>query len=167
MLDVIRDNDNCNILDFGCGTALLYLYLSEADIKNINYIGLDISDKFIDFCKVKYPDVKFYCLDVNEENLEVEFDYAICNGTFTEKLNLTFDEMFSFFSKTISILFEKSKKGIAFNVMSSHVDYERDDLFHLSHDVLADFLVKNLSRDYVIRNDYGLYEYTVYVYKEW
>ena len=30
----------------------------------------------------------------------------------------------------ITILFAYCKKGIAFNVMSKHVDWERNDLFH-------------------------------------
>jgi len=46
------------------------------------------------------------------------------------------------------------------------VDWEREDLFHLSLDSLAGFLVKELGRDFVIRNDYGLYEYTTYVYRK-
>ena len=73
--------------------------------------------------------------------------------------------MFSFFSNALSILFKKTKIGIAFNLMSKHVDYEREDLFHVAHDELANFLTKNLSRNYIIRNDYGLYEYTTYLYK--
>jgi hypothetical protein len=64
-----------------------------------------------------------------------------------------------------SIAFAKARVGVAFNVMSTHVDWERDDLFHLPMDVLGSFLTKNLSRKFVIRSDYGLYEYTTYVYK--
>ena len=30
--------------------------------------------------------------------------------------------------------------GIAFNVMTKHVDWERDDLFHLPFDQLAEWL---------------------------
>jgi len=166
MLDVRKDDTNIKILDFGCGTGLLYSHLKTCGLGNVKYSGLDISTKFIDLCKTKFPEVEFYCLDVNVDPLTIDFDYAICNGTFTEKLNLTFDEMFDFFSKTVAVLFEKAKKGIAFNVMSNHVDWKRDDLFHVPHDFLMDFVIKNLSRNYVIRNDYGLYEYTVYVYKE-
>ena len=50
--------------------------------------------------------------------------------------------------------------------MSAQVEWKRDDLFHLPLDRLADFLSANLSRHFVIRNDYGLYEYTVYIYKK-
>jgi hypothetical protein len=49
--------------------------------------------------------------------------------------------------------------------MSKHVDWEREDLFHLPFDRLTSFLTNRLSRHFVIRHDYGLYEYTTYVYK--
>jgi len=39
-------------------------------------------------------------------------------------------------------------------------------LFHVSYDLLSDYLCKNLTRHHIIRNDYGLYEYTVYVLKK-
>lgn len=165
MLGLIDMNEDASVLDFGCGNGLLYDYLNVQNIQNISYMGLDISNRFINFCREKYPDASFYCLDINKEDLTLDFDYAICNGVFTEKLDLTFSEMFSFFSETISTLFKSANKGIAFNVMSTHVDYEREDLFHLPHDLLAEFITKNLSRKYVIRNDYGLYEYSVYIYK--
>lgn len=49
--------------------------------------------------------------------------------------------------------------------MSKDVDWEREDLFHLSLDELSNFLTKEVSRNFIIRNDYGLYEYTTYLYK--
>jgi hypothetical protein len=54
---------------------------------------------------------------------------------------------------------------LAFNVMSKQVDWERDDLFHLPLDRLLTFLSREVSRHVVIRHDYGLYEYTAYVYQ--
>jgi hypothetical protein len=61
-------------------------------------------------------------------------------------------------------LFGIAEVGIAFNVMSKHVEWERDDLFHVPFDVLAEFVIADLTRNFVFRNDYGLYEYTTYVY---
>ena len=69
--------------------------------------------------------------------------------------------MWHYFTKMIINIYEKCNIGFAFNVMSKNVDWERDDLFHVSYDLLADFLCKNLIRNYIFRNDYGLYEYTV------
>ena len=49
--------------------------------------------------------------------------------------------------------------------MSHHVDWQRDDLFHVPFDRMAELLQANFSRHYLFRADYGLYEYTVYVYR--
>lgn len=166
MLNIIREDERIRILDFGCGTAMLNQYIIDNNI-NINYLGLDISHKFIEICKQKYPKINFYVLDIlKNPELIPSYDYAICNGTFTEKRDLKQNEMFIFFTSIISLLFAKCKKGIAFNVMSNNVDYKKDDLFYVSHDELVNFIIKNLTRNYIIRNDYGLYEYTVYIYKE-
>jgi hypothetical protein len=74
--------------------------------------------------------------------------------------------MFDFFKTVIKKLWVKCNKGLSFNLMSKHVDWERDDLFHVSLDELGWFLKDHLSRDFIIRNDYKLYEYTTYVYKK-
>ena len=48
--------------------------------------------------------------------------------------------------------------------MSTNVDWERADLFHLSMDNISHYVSTHLST-FIIRNDYGLYEYTLYIYK--
>jgi len=106
-------------------------------------------------------------LDILEsEKYLSNFDYIILNGVFTEKNSLTQDEMWKYFTDIISIIYKKANKGFAFNVMSKDVDWERQDLFHLPLDQLSKFICGNLTRNYIIRNDYGLYEYTVYVFKK-
>lgn len=167
MLDVIREKDkDVDLLDFGCGTSHLYQYIEEQEINNINYSGLDISKPFIELSKKKYPKNTYFNIDILKDHSELpNFDYIICNGVFTEKRELSFDEMWMYFQEMITIIFSKANHGIAFNVMSKSLDRERWDLFHLSADLLIDFMTKKLSRNFIIRNDYGLYEYTVYLYK--
>lgn len=167
MLDVIRPTaESVELLDFGCGAAHLYEYLSRHPRPGLRYHGLDLSEKFIALCRQKHPDVPFTCADVLDPNQPVPpCDYAVLNGVFTEKRDLTFDEMFAFFRAVVAKVFAAARVGVAFNVMSKHVDWERADLFHLPLDELAAFLCRNLSRNFIIRNDYGLYEYTTYLYK--
>lgn len=167
MLEVIRDKNISNsLLDFGCGTSHLYQYILESKSNNVIYSGCDLSKTFIERSKEKFPDVKYYELDLlKEANKLPSFDYIICNGVFTEKQDLTFDEMLDYFKSMLNILFSKVNKGIAFNIMSKAVDWERDDLFHMPADLLINYMTKELSRNFIIRNDYGLYEYTVYIYK--
>ena len=166
MLEVIKTkSDFCTLLDFGCGTSYLYDYIIKNNITGIQYQGLDISEKFINCSQQKFPDITYYCLDILEHHEKLpEFDYIIMNGVFTEKRDVSFETMFNYFQNIIKILFPKAKIGIAFNVMSKQVDWEREDLFHLPLDTLANFLTKEISRNFIIRNDYKLYEYTSYVY---
>jgi len=168
MIDVINfsKTEHIDLLDFGCGASHLFEFIKKNNLKKIKYSGLDISKKFIEFSKEKFPKNEYICLDVLEADHQLRyFDYIILNGIFTEKCNMTFDEMFDFMKQVLIRLFRKTKIGLAFNVMSSHVDWERDDLFHLPMDTLVQFLTKKLSRNFIINNNYGLYEYTTYLYK--
>lgn len=167
MLDVIqfnKDENPVSLLDFGCGTAHLYDFIQKSGYDKIEYSGLDISEKFISVCKQKYPEKHFYCGDILDNRFNTgAFDYVVMNGVFTEKRGLSFDEMWEYFTALIFEIYSIANKGIAFNLMSKQVDWERDDLFHVPLDLLAEFLCKKLTRNFVVRNDYGLFEYTVYL----
>lgn len=168
MLEVIPKAEarSIRLLDFGCGTSHLYEYIHSSGITRIEYSGLDLSPKFVELSHKKFPGIRYYCVDILEQpNAIPVFDYIVMNGVFTEKRGLSFDEMLTYFERVVKAVFVKAQRGIAFNVMSKHVDWEREDLFHLPFDVLARFLSRELTRNFLIRNDYGLYEYTAYVYR--
>lgn len=168
MLDVVRQPQrSATLLDFGCGTGMLYDHILESSrSEHIIYSGLDLSETFVGHCRQKFPDTPFYLVDLLQQPNQLgKYDYIVMNGVFTEKGELSFDEMLEYLQKLLVTVFSKVRVGVAFNVMSKHVDWERQDLFHLPMDTVAAFLVKNLTRNFVIRNDYGLYEYTTYIYK--
>jgi len=154
------------LLDFGCGTSHLYEHIVASGVSGIEYVGLDLSPKFVELSRRKFPKNHYICADILEEPDAVPTsDYIVMNGVFTEKRSLTFDEMLTYFERTLIAAFGKAERGIAFNVMSKHLDRERADLFHLPFDTLARILIRALTRNFVIRNDYGLYEFTTYVYR--
>lgn len=168
MLEAIREQpgEHITLLDFGCGASHLYEYILNHGLEHIGYSGLDLSEKYLALAKRKFPSLPYYHLDVleSDDNLP-SFDYVIMNGIFNYKGDLSYDEMLAYFHRLLSTVFNKSKVGLAFNVMSKQVDWERDDLFHLPFDEVASFLTTHLSRHFVIRHDYRLYEYTVYLYR--
>ena len=168
MIEVLGGNrDNASILDFGCGASHLYGYIKDKEYENIAYTGLDISSAFCELSKQKYPENNYVCLDVLESSSALgQYDYIVMNGVFTEKRDLSFDEMLTYFQRMLLTVYPHAGLGMAFNVMSKHVDWERPDLFHLPLDILMEFLTSQISRHIVIRQDYGLFEYTVYVYKD-
>lgn len=168
MLDVVRPaQGTVQLLDFGCGAAHLYEYIQRHELHQMDYAGLDLSADFITLARRKFPTLTFYHLDLltaHEHELP-SFDYVVLNGVLTEKLQMNCEEMWDYAQQLLRAVFAKTRIGLAFNVMSKQVDWERDDLFHLPLDWLATFLVRELSRHFVVRHDYGLYEYTTYVYR--
>jgi SAM-dependent methyltransferase len=169
MLDLVPADARqpVRLLDFGCGAGHLLEYIYRNRLAGLDYYGLDLSARFISLCRNKFPGVSFYLVDVLEDGFDLpEFDYIVINGVFTEKCGLSHERMWEFVQAVLRRVWPKVRRGLAFNVMSKHVDWERDDLFHLPCDVLLAFLKDELSRHCVIRQDYGLFEYTTYVYRE-
>jgi SAM-dependent methyltransferase len=170
MLEVIRETPTplqpITLLDFGCGAGHLLAHLRSEQQSNVRYMGLDMSPKFVDLCRDKFPDAEFLCGDILQGDVEIpQVDYVVMNGVFTEKRSLPFEVMFDYFRQVLRRVYPLARRGLAFNVMSKHVDWERDDLFHLPFDSLATFLRREISRHYQFRADYGLFEYTAYVYR--
>ena len=155
-----------SILDLGCGVGLLLDYIkTQKKISKISYWGIDISNKMIAVAAKRHPKSRFATRDILEDPLPNGcVDYIVMNGVLTEKRELNQSEMLSYAKELIKSAFASCKEGLTFNVMSTHVDWFRDDLFHWSLDEIVSFLVEECSRHISIRMDYGLYEYTIYLY---
>jgi SAM-dependent methyltransferase len=169
MLELLRTSagEIVTVLDFGCGASHLYEYIRKHGRRDIAYAGLDLSSRFLELSRRKFPVITYYELDILEGYGDLpDFDYIIMNGIFNSKCEMTFDEMFTYLKDLVTRVFAKARRGVAFNVMSKQVDWERDDLFHVPMDLLASFLTREVSRHFVLRHDYGLYEYTAYVYRD-
>ena len=163
IINFLDKNKKYSLLDFGAGCGGLYDYIISNDY-NLDYTALDISSKFCNIIAKKYPDIKVINKDVLKEDLDEHFDIIILNGVFTERRDLTDDEMWQFFTEILKKLWQKTNYGISFNIMTPIVDYRDDKLFYLSFDKLGKFLKENLSRNYIINHSYNLWEYTVYVF---
>jgi hypothetical protein len=106
-------------------------------------------------------------MDVLEDDEQLPiFDYVVLNGVFNYRGSIGRDDMLRYWQQLTMTAYRHCLLGIAFNVMSTLVDWERDDLFHLPFDAMAGFVAKHLSRQFVIRHDYRAYEYTTYVYRQ-
>jgi len=69
------------ILDLGCGNARYFKFLKEKNLQ-IDYLGLDSNQVFINENKVKYPDAKFEQLDLISSLKEIsqKFDLITVFG---------------------------------------------------------------------------------------
>lgn len=155
------------LLDVGCGPGLLLDYLKATDrLDELEYRGLDLSTNMIEAAKQRWPDRDFSIRNIVTDPLpERGVDFVIMNGVLTEKVEVSQDAMIKLAQPLIIAAFRAARVGIAFNVMSHHVDRQRADLFHWGFDELAAFLKQDVSRHYTFRADYGLYEYTALVWR--
>lgn len=168
MLDLLAadSGEKPTLLDLGCGYGALK---DTMDAKGLHadYRGIELSEPMLQSARKRHPTLSWEVRDVLQQPLpERSVDFVVMNGVLTEKRELSFEAMESFAQAMIRAAFSACRVGIAFNVMSEHVDWKRDDLFHLGFDRLAAFLKSEVSRNFVFRADYGLYEYTTYVYRE-
>lgn len=169
MLDVLAadTSERVDLLDFACGTGELYRRTQHIEKPLISYQGVDISDLAVQYARGKFPNAQFRCLDIlaatEQELTNCSADYCIINGLFTVKQTLSQRQMWDFMAAVLARLWPVTRKAIAFNVMSKQVERERDDLFHVSLDQMAQFLYEFAGRSVVLRSDYGLFEFTCYV----
>jgi len=74
-MDSIMNEDEINIIDFGCGksylTFALYYYLVKVKEKKVKITGLDLKKDVIDFCNtttqhLEYSNLQFVCGDIKD-----------------------------------------------------------------------------------------------------
>lgn len=180
MFDLIKYKEqshiaNSTLLDFGCGYGGFYKWLKDQTYYP-NYTGIDINRTIIEKARELHPEQSFGVIDIHNEDdwesfnnpiiCKESYDYITMNGVFTIKNTLTQKEMWEFMTSTLKKLWTKTNNGIAFNVMSKIVDYEREDLFHVSFDEISSWIYSELQcSKFIIRQDYGLREFCVYAYK--
>jgi SAM-dependent methyltransferase len=165
MLGITDTLKGKRLLDLGCGYGLLVDYLKEHQIP-LEYHGIDLSPLMVEEARKRHPGYCFGAQDILAQPLTEEYDFILMNGLLTVKSTLSHAQMEHFATSILKAAFAHCRTGMAFNVMSAQVDWKRDDLFHWPFDAAAQFIRTNLSRHFAFRQDYGLYEYTVYVYKD-
>lgn len=154
------------LLDIGCGPGFLLDYLHSLNVLDrVEYCGVDLNSDVLAAARHRWPDHNFQLRDVRETPFPHRaFDVAIFCGVFTCRFTLDFDKMIRLMEETLLAVWPSVELHLAFNVMSTHVDWERDDLFHLPIDTAVAMSIRLFgTRNVKIAHDYGLFEYSCLV----
>lgn len=157
----IGDLNNKKILDFGCGIGDMVTFLEEKKIKCV-YIGVDFVPELVAFAGKKYPDKKFYCVDVLEGELCELVDYVFISGVFNNKIENAENYMQALLTKSFAL----AQKGLAFNFITNQVNFIDADMQYFSPEQVLKFCRENLSSRVVMKHRYHKCDVCVYVYKE-
>lgn len=159
-----------SVIDVGCGLGDMFQFLNLNDFKG-KYLGLDFIPEFIELSNQHFKEHKnaqFKVCDLLSDNIPQGYDYILLSGVFNNNQKDNEDFMLS----TIKKMFDSSKKGIAFNAMSTYVDFQDSNLYYSDPLKVFDFCKRNLTRRIVLKHDYLVkedsipFEYTMYLYKE-
>lgn len=155
----IGNLNNTSVLDLGCGFGDLYDFLSEQNIQ-VEYTGYDISPKIIEVAIEMHPNLNFEVKDILIDKIDNKFDYILESGIFNWKLT----NNYAFVKKMIKKCFDLCNIGLAFDMMSSYVDFYDEKLFYYDPVKIFKFC-KKLSKRIVLKHDYMPYEFIIYIYK--
>jgi SAM-dependent methyltransferase len=166
MLEVIKAPGEYSLLDVGCGYGALADLIAVKKL-HLKYTGIDIVEEMINEGERRHPDQTFICGDIMDIEIG-KYDFVVCNGILTQKLSASTLEMNQFAHKLIKKLFDASKCGVAFNIMSTYVNYQKDNLYYRNPAELLAWCMSELTPHIKLDSAYDLwYEYTVYLYKDY
>ncbi|MBI3299567.1 MAG: class I SAM-dependent methyltransferase [Elusimicrobia bacterium] len=155
--------------DIGCGLGHFFAYLKRRGFRG-SYKGVDFVPEFIEAARVKYADApraRFSVCDIEKGALPTGCDYLFLSGVFNNKRRANERFMYS----TIGRMFRAARKGVAFNAMSTYVDYQDKSLYYSDPLKVFDFCKRRLTSKVTLRHDYLVkdnsipFEYAVYLYK--
>lgn len=169
MLTAMLPPGRVAVLDVGCGLGHLHDYLAERR-DDFAYLGVDVVPEFVEEARRTHrgdPRASFELLDARRDPLPSGFDVGIVCGVFNNRM----PDNRAFMEDVLLRLFGAVSKGIAFNALSTYVDYQDPDLHYADPRDVLDFCKRRLSRKVAMRHDYVVregtipYEYTMYVHK--
>lgn len=166
ILAEVGDLCSAKVLDFGCGTGHLLDFLRRSGKFTGEYVGYDISDEMVALAQSKFPGIRFERHDILAEGIGEDFDYILINGVFNNRTKNSWGLMRS----SLQCLFGSVKKALAFNALSTYVDFFDPELFYVSPEVVFRFCKEELSPSITLRHDYMIktgivpFEFSIYVY---
>lgn len=162
-----------SFLDVGCGWGGLLQHIHTLQLP-INYTGIDVVDGMIHEGKKLFADGTFIHGDIFDLAESETYDFVVCNAILTQKLGVTIPQMEKFTKDLVSKMFDLCRHGIAFNMMSTRVNYMVDNLYYQNPVELLSWLLTDISPR--VRLDHGysslnsgkgkFFDFTVYVYKD-
>lgn len=163
LMGVVLDRDSdLSINELGCGYGELVNFCKEKNMKISKYFGYDLSAEMINVAN-KYigaPNVKLF----QSGKIQTKADYTITSGIFNVKFDEPIKTWEEYIKETLVKMFEKSYKGIGFNLLSKYVDYKSsNELYYADPMVYFEFCKKNMSKKVNLFHDYELYEWTITV----
>jgi SAM-dependent methyltransferase len=148
-----------SVADWGCGYGALLDHLDARGAPVARYDGYDLSADLL--AAAAREDDR--CRWINASELDRDADYVFVSGTFNVRLGASEAVWAEHVRDTLRALHGRARRGLAFNLMTSWVDWRADALFYADPAEWFTFCRRELSRSVSLQHDYPLYEWTMIV----
>lgn len=149
--------------DLGCGYGALADYLEEQKIA-VRYCGYDIAPAMVAAALARAGGNANRRFTTRRDELEVA-DYTVASGVFNVRLEIEEARWRRHVHRGLADLAHFSRRGFAFNCLTSYSETERRSarLYYADPRGFFHLLKRRYSSRVALLHDYGLYEFTMLV----
>jgi len=162
---VIRPDEEFSLLDYGSGFGALYDFLKRRRAV-LHYVGFDFVPAMLERGRdLHLSDER--CAFTSDEDALPEVDYAVASGIFNIRLDTGDEGWSAYVLRILERMNRLSRKGLAFNMLTSYSDaeYMTPHLYYADPCFYFDYCKRHFSRSVALLHDYGLYDFTILVRK--
>jgi SAM-dependent methyltransferase len=156
--------EHTSVLDVGCGLGDLYGYLRTTGVP-VDYTGYDITPGLLQAARLRFPEGRFIernVVSIPDSEVLASFDFVIASGIFY----LRQAEPDAYLRDTVARLFRLARRGVAFNSLSARAT-EKSPGEYYADPALVLRACLDLTPRVLLRHDYLVHDFTVYLYPPW
>jgi SAM-dependent methyltransferase len=162
LIDADRPIKPVSVNDLGCGYGAMFTFLDQRPgLELAAYHGYDISAEMLAAARDEVGDPRADFLNTSE--ISTDADYTFVSGTFNVRSGASEEEWSEYVKGTLLEIAKHSRRGFAFNLLTSYVDWREDILFYADPTEFFRFCRDSISRYVTLLHDYPLYEWTIAV----
>lgn len=162
VIEEANDVTQITVNDYGCGYGAMFKYLDKLPhVRVTKYYGYDISNEMIMAAGNYVNDARAEW--INSKYVSFDADYSFVCGTFNVRLDASENVWRRYIEETLLKLGVMSKKGFAFNLLSTYVEWREKHLYYGDPHYFFDFCRTRISKYVSLLHDYPLFEWTILV----
>jgi SAM-dependent methyltransferase len=163
LLTVARPEGELSINDYGCGYGGLLDYI-DALKRTVRYHGHDVSEAMIACATARHEGRQDATFATDPAALP-QADITVASGIFNVLAGSDESGWEDYVRATVMRMAKLSRRGIAFNMLTSYSDPGRitPRLHYADPCEMFDWCKRELSRHVALLHDYGLWEFTMIV----
>jgi SAM-dependent methyltransferase len=158
----IADLNNCRILDLGCGIGDMYPFMMDR-FGYVNYTGIDIVPELVSFASERYPDARFLCCNILNQNFDEMFDYVLISSVVQTCEGIP--DSTEYLKELITAAFRHCSLGIGFNFISEFVNFTNPEMAYHDPVEIFDYCLKEFSPKVMVHHHYERCDVAIFVYR--